>query len=202
MPDQDCKGCQKKRRLILTTVAAGGVGVALGSIPFIASMLPTDLQKALIAPVDVDIGQLEAGSMLTVEWRGQPVWVLYRTAEMMNHLTGHEESLADPLSERGVIPEYCRNAHRSRTERPEILVTIGVCTHLGCSPISKLASGAQDGLPDNWPGGFLCPCHGSTFDIAGRVFKNKPAPDNLYIPPYKYLSDTMIRIGEDETSLG
>lgn len=202
MPEEKSECCCKRRRLIMTTAAVGGVGIAVASVPFIASMLPTDQQKALAAPIDVDISKLSTGESLIVQWRGQPIWILKRSQEMMKQVKGHDEELADPLSERGSLPDYCKNEYRARKEHPEVLVTIGVCTHLGCSPIAKLTPGAQDGLPNDWPGGFLCPCHGSTFDVAGRVFKNKPAPDNLAIPPYRYLSATLIRIGEDEKTAG
>jgi ubiquinol-cytochrome c reductase iron-sulfur subunit len=137
--------------------------------------------------------------MRTVEWRGKPVWVVRRTPEMLASLAKVEGELADPKSERNpkdLTPEYAQNQHRSI--KPEYLVAVGICSHLGCSPITKFETGAQPSLPDNWTGGFLCPCHGSTFDLAGRVFKNKPAPDNLEVPPHMFVSDTMLIIGEDK----
>ena len=135
---------------------------------------------------------------MTVEWRGKPVWILRRTPEMLAGLDTIEDDLLDPASARPMQPEYAHNAHRSI--KPEYLIAVGICTHLGCSPSEKFASGAASGLGERWPGGFLCPCHGSTFDLAGRVYKNKPAPDNLEIPPHYYLSDSRILIGEDEGS--
>ena len=139
----------------------------------------------------------DSGQKMTVEWRGKPVWIVHRTKEELDALPKHDDELADPKSERKTypIPENCKNEWRSI--KPEILVLIGICTHLGCSPSDKFQPGAQPSLPDDWPGGWLCPCHGSTFDLAGRVFKNKPAPDNLEVPPYKFLSDTRLLIGEE-----
>jgi ubiquinol-cytochrome c reductase iron-sulfur subunit len=142
---------------------------------------------------------MQPGEMRTVEWRGKPVWVVRRTPEMLASLATVEGELADPKSARNpkdLTPEYAQNQHRSI--KPEYLVAVGICSHLGCSPITKFETGAQPSLPDNWTGGFLCPCHGSTFDLAGRVFKNKPAPDNLEVPPHMYVSDTMLIIGEDK----
>jgi ubiquinol-cytochrome c reductase iron-sulfur subunit len=147
----------------------------------------------------MDIGGMQPGEMRTVEWRGKPVWVVRRTPEMLASLAKLEGDLADPKSERNpkdLTPEYAQNQHRSI--KPEYLVAVGICSHLGCSPITKFETGAQPSLPDNWTGGFLCPCHGSTFDLAGRVFKNKPAPDNLEVPPHMYVSDTKLIIGEDK----
>jgi ubiquinol-cytochrome c reductase iron-sulfur subunit len=147
----------------------------------------------------MDIGGMQPGEMRTVEWRGKPVWVVRRTPEMLASLAKLEGDLADPKSERNpkdLTPEYAQNQHRSI--KPEYLVAVGICSHLGCSPITKFETGAQPSLPDNWTGGFLCPCHGSTFDLAGRVFKNKPAPDNLEVPPHMYVSDTLLIIGEDK----
>ena len=135
---------------------------------------------------------------MTVEWRGKPVWIVRRTPEQVAELKKNDAELADPQSERKAfpIPAYAKNEHRSL--KPEYLVVVGICSHLGCSPSDKFQMGAQASLPDNWPGGFLCPCHGSTFDLAGRVYKNKPAPDNLEVPPYMFLSDTRLLIGEDK----
>ncbi len=146
-----------------------------------------------------DIAGLKAGEKITVEWRGKPVWIIKRTPEQLAALPGLDPQLADPRSERKpseLTPEYARNENRSI--KPEILVAVGICTHLGCSPSDKFTPGAQPSLPDDWKGGFLCPCHGSTFDMAGRVFKNKPAPDNLEVPPHMYLSETRLLIGEDK----
>ena len=159
---------------------------------------PSERAKAAGAAVEVDISALKPGEKMTVEWRGKPVWIVKRTPEQVESLNKTESQLADPTSERKAypIPAYAKNQHRSI--KPEIFVAVGICTHLGCSPSDKFQTGAQPSLPDDWQGGFLCPCHGSTFDIAGRVFKNKPAPDNLEIPPHMYLSDTKLLIGEDK----
>lgn len=183
-----------RRQLILATAAAGGVAGAITLIPFAASLLPSERAKAAGAPVEVDVSRLAPGEMLTVEWRGKPVWILHRTPEMLTTLKQVEADLADPGSERHQQPEYARNEHRSI--RPEMLVTIGICTHLGCSPSKAFEAGAP-GLGADWKGGFLCPCHGSTFDLAGRVFKNKPAPTNLEVPPHQYLAEGRLLIGED-----
>ena len=160
---------------------------------------PSERAKAAGAPVEVDISSLQPGEMKTVEWRGKPVWILKRSPEMVESLKKTGAQVADPNSERKpdeLTPEYARNEYRSR--KPDVLVAVGICTHLGCSPSVKLQPGAQPSLPDDWVGGFLCPCHGSTFDLAGRVFKNKPAPDNLQVPPHMYVSDTKLVIGKDE----
>ena len=145
----------------------------------------------------MDISNLQPGEKVIVEWRGKPVWILRRTPEMLESLKQTDAEVADPKSERKAYPTpaYAQNEWRSR--KPEFLVVVGICTHLGCSPVDKFQTGPQPSLPDNWEGGFFCPCHGSTFDLAGRVFKNKPAPDNLEVPPYKFLSETKILVGED-----
>ena len=160
---------------------------------------PSERAKAAGAPVEVDIAGLAPGEMKTVEWRGKPVWILKRSPEMLATLKQTDAEVADPNSERKpdeLTPEYARNEYRSI--KPEILVAVGICTHLGCSPVTRFQTGAQPSLPDDWHGGFLCPCHGSTFDLAGRVFKNKPAPDNLQVPRHMYLSDSKLVIGKDE----
>jgi ubiquinol-cytochrome c reductase iron-sulfur subunit len=188
-----------KRNWILTTAAVGGAGAAAVAVPFISSFQPSERAKAAGAAVEVDISALKPGEKVTVEWRGKPVWILKRTPEQLEGLKKTESQLADPKSERKpgeLTPAYARNALRSI--KPELFVAVGICSHLGCSPIDKLQTGAQPSLPDDWEGGFLCPCHGSTFDVAGRVFKNKPAPDNLEVPPHMYLSDTRLLIGEDK----
>jgi ubiquinol-cytochrome c reductase iron-sulfur subunit len=176
--------------------AVGGVATA---VPFVASFAPSERAKAAGAAVEVDISTLKAGEMATVEWRGKPVWILKRTPEQVESLKKTDAKVADPESKRKpdeLTPEYARNQYRSR--KPEVLVAVGICSHLGCSPTAKLESGAQPSLPDDWQGGFFCPCHGSTFDLAGRVYKNVPAPDNLEIPPHMYLSDSKLLIGEDK----
>ena len=176
--------------------AVGGVGVA---VPFVSTFQPSEKAKAAGAPVEVDISSLQEGEKLTVEWRGKPVWIVKRTKEQIAELPALDSQLADPKSLRKpdeFTPAYARNEGRSI--KPEVLVVVGICTHLGCSPVDKFHSGPQPSLPDDWKGGFLCPCHGSTFDLAGRVFKNKPAPDNLEVPPHMYLSDTRLLIGDDK----
>lgn len=185
-----------RRRLIVATAAVGGAGAVTALVPFLSSMLPSERAKAAGAPVEVDISNLASGQMITVEWRGKPVWVFNRSQDMLDSLVQLEEAVADPSSDEKQQPEYCKNPTRSI--KPNVLVAVGICTHLGCSPSSKFKKGAEEGMDANWPGGFLCPCHGSTFDFAGRVYKNKPAPTNLEVPPHTYLSDTRILIGEDK----
>ncbi|QEL64430.1 iron-sulfur subunit of cytochrome bc1 [Oryzomicrobium terrae] len=185
-----------RRRLVVTTAAVGGVGALTALVPFVSSMLPSERAKAAGAPVEVDISKLEPGQMMTVEWRGKPVWIINRTKDMLETLPKLDEAVSDPKSDKVQQPEYCKN--ETRSIKPELLVAVGICTHLGCSPSSKFKHGAEEGMGADWLGGFLCPCHGSTFDLAGRVFKNKPAPDNLVIPPHMYLSDTRLIIGKDE----
>jgi ubiquinol-cytochrome c reductase iron-sulfur subunit len=185
-----------RRRLIMATAAVGGAGAAVTLVPFVASMLPSERAKAAGAPVEVDISKLEPGQMMTVEWRGKPVWIIRRTKEMLDTLAKLKDSVADPESERPMQPEYIKGEHRSI--KPEIMVVVGICTHLGCSPSSKFKPGSDEGMAPDWLGGFLCPCHGSTFDFAGRVYKSKPAPDNLEVPPHMYLSDAHLLIGEDK----
>jgi ubiquinol-cytochrome c reductase iron-sulfur subunit len=190
-----------KRTWLIASGCAGVVGGAFTAVPFVSSLQPSERAKAAGAPVEVDISALKPGEKLTVEWRGKPVWVVRRTPEEVAALAKHDAELADPQSKRKpdeLTPPYARN--EARSIKPEVLVVVGICTHLGCSPSDKFQPGPQPSLPDNWPGGFLCPCHGSTFDLAGRVFKNKPAPDNLQVPPYTYVSDTRLLIGEDKNS--
>jgi ubiquinol-cytochrome c reductase iron-sulfur subunit len=188
-----------RRGLLVATCAAGGVAGLATAGAFVSTFQPSERAKAAGAPVEVDIAGLAPGEMKTVEWRGKPVWILKRSPEMIASLKKTEALVADPDSERNpneLTPEYARNDHRSIKE--EILVAVGICSHLGCSPITKFQPGAQPSLPDDWTGGFLCPCHGSTFDLAGRVFKNKPAPDNLEVPRHMYVGDTKLVIGKDE----
>lgn len=188
-----------KRTWLIASGCAGAVGVGFTAVPFVSSFQPSERARAAGAAVEVDIGALKPGEKLTVEWRGKPVWIIKRTPEQLASLPKLDGQLADPKSLRNpaeLTPEYARNEHRSI--KPEILVAVGICSHLGCSPSDKFQPGAQPSLPDDWTGGFLCPCHGSTFDMAGRVFKNKPAPDNLEVPPHMYLSDTRLLIGEDK----
>lgn len=192
----DCKVDCGRRRLLVATAAIGGVGVAAALVPFVSSMLPSERAKAAGAPVEVDISTLESGQMMTVEWRGKPVWVINRSKDMLESLAKLSDAMLDPKSERLMQPTYCTN--ETRSIKPEVLVAVGICTHLGCSPSSKFKKGVEEGMGDDWLGGFLCPCHGSKFDFAGRVFKSMPAPTNLEIPPHTYLSDTRILIGEDK----
>lgn len=184
-----------RRRLLFATSAAGGAVAVATAVPFVASLTPSERAKAAGAPVEADIGKLAPGEMMTVEWRGKPVWILRRTPEMLESLKSADSLVSDPNSDKQMQPEYAKNEYRSI--KPEFLVVVGICTHLGCSPSSKFKPGAESGISADWPGGFLCPCHGSTFDLAARVFKNKPAPDNLEVPPHKYLSDAKLLIGED-----
>ncbi len=188
-----------RRGVLVATCATGGViGLATAGA-LVSTFQPSEKAKAAGAPVEVDIDGMAPGEMRTVEWRGKPVWILKRSPDMVESLKKTDADVADPKSERApdmLTPEYARNQYRSI--KPEYLVAVGICSHLGCSPTSKITPGAQPNLPDDWKGGFLCPCHGSTFDLAGRVFKNKPAPDNLEVPPHMYLSDNRLIIGKDE----
>lgn len=191
-----------RRFWVTTACAVGGVAGVATAVPFVGSFAPSAKARAAGAPVEVDISTLAPGEMRTVEWRGNPIWILHRTESQLAALASNDAELADPNSNRaGFTPEYAKNEYRSR--RPEIFVCIGICTHLGCSPTPRLENGAQPGLPSSWNGGFLCPCHGSTFDLAGRVFSNKPAPDNLEVPPYEFSPDgTRVIIGVDENHKG
>jgi ubiquinol-cytochrome c reductase iron-sulfur subunit len=159
-------------------------------------MLPSERAKAAGAPVEVDVSALGPGEMMTVEWRGKPVWIINRTDEQLASLQKTDGLVSDPKSEKQMQPKYCQN--ETRSIKPNLLVAVGICTHLGCSPTEKFKTGAESGLGADWPGGFICPCHGSTFDIAGRVYKSKPAPDNLEVPPHMYVSETKLIIGEEK----
>ncbi|WOB07345.1 ubiquinol-cytochrome c reductase iron-sulfur subunit [Piscinibacter gummiphilus] len=190
---------QGRRTWVAIACGAGAVGGVATAVPFVSTFQPSERARAAGAAVEVDISSLKSGEKVTVEWRGKPVWIIKRTPEQLAALPKIDAQLADPKSARKpdeLTPEYARNEHRSI--KPEILVAVGICSHLGCSPSDKFQPGAQPSLPDDWAGGFLCPCHGSTFDMAGRVFKNKPAPDNLEVPPHMYLSETRLLIGEDK----
>ncbi len=186
---------KERRNAIIVTCAVGGAGVAAVAAPFLASFAPSERAKAAGAPVEVDLSSIAPGEKITVEWRGLPVWILRRTKEMLEEVRKADGEVADPKSQRTQYPTppYARNEYRSI--KPEFLITVGVCTHLGCSPSGPFQPGANPQLGND--AGFVCPCHGSTFDLAGRVFKNKPAPDNLPVPPHKYLSDTVVMIGDD-----
>ncbi len=188
-----------KRTWLIATSCVGAVGVAATAVPFASSIEPSERAKAAGASVEVDISAVKPGEKITIEWRGKPVWIIRRTPEQIAALSSVEDELADPKSERKpseLTPEYARN--QGRSIKPDLFVAVGICTHLGCSPSDKFAPGAQPSFPNDWPGGFLSPCQGSTLDMAGRVFKNKPAPDNLEIPPHMYLSDNKLIIGEDK----
>jgi len=186
-----------RRNWIAITCGAGAVGTVATAVPFVSSFSPSERAKAAGAPVQVDISALKPGEKLTVEWRGKPVWILRRTPEQLESLKRTEGLVADPKSDRKQYPtpDYAKNTPRSI--KPEFFVAVGICSHLGCSPTDKFQV-ADATMGADWAGGFICPCHGSTFDIAGRVFKNKPAPDNLEVPPHMYLSDSMLLIGEDK----
>ena len=187
-----------KRTWLIASGCAGAVGGVAVAVPFVSTFAPSERAKAAGAAVEVDVSALRPGEKVTVEWRGKPVWIIRRTPEQLESLKKTEAQVADPNSDRKAYPtpDYAKNQHRSI--KPEFFVGVGICSHLGCSPSDKFTPGAQPSLPDDWNGGFLCPCHGSTFDMAGRVYKNKPAPDNLEVPPHMYLSDTRILIGEDK----
>ena len=188
-----------RRNLLAATCVAGGVVGLSTTVALVSTFQPSEKAKAAGAPVEVDITGMAPGEMRTVEWRGKPVWILARTPAMVASLKTTDAKVADPDSKRNpdaLTPEYARNEHRSI--KPELLVAVGICSHLGCSPSTKFAAGAQPSLPDDWAGGFLCPCHGSTFDLAGRVYKNKPAPDNLEVPRHMFVGTTKLIIGKDE----
>jgi ubiquinol-cytochrome c reductase iron-sulfur subunit len=190
------QGVDNKRRrvLIAATGVVGAVGIGYVAVPFIASLNPSARARAAGAPVEADISKLESGAILRVKWRGKPVWVVNRTEEMLAALPGLDPQLVDPNSDSSIQPEYCKNTTRSI--KPEYLVAVGICTHLGCSPSYRPEVAPPDLGPD-WKGGFFCPCHGSRYDLAARVFQGSPAPTNMVIPKHSYLSDTLIRIGED-----
>lgn len=183
----------RRRFLTLATAGAGAVAAAGVATPLITSWFPSEKAKAAGAPVEVDISKIEEGQLLTAEWRGKPVWIVNRTAQQLKDLPTLEGELVDPKSEAEQQPEYCKNPTRSI--KPQIWVAVGICTHLGCSPTFRPDLAPAD-LGPNWKGGFFCPCHGSKFDLAGRVIKGSPAPSNLVIPPYKYLNDKLILVGE------
>jgi len=188
----------ERRTWLLATGVAGGVAAVATAVPFVSSFAPSERARAMGAAVEVEIGDILPGAMKTVEWRGKPVWILRRTPEMLAALQPPSPDLLDPDSLRDQQPDYARNATRS--VRPELFVAVGICTHLGCSPSTAPAGAGNPSLPADWAGGFFCPCHGSTFDGAGRVFKNKPAPTNLEIPPHQFVGETRLLIGEDARS--
>ena len=189
----------KKRRRFLTGITAGfgAIGGGLAVTPFVLSMTPSERAKNAGAPVHFDYSRIQEGQMVKVEWRGKPVVMLRRTEDMMNGLEKIESHLADPTSLASVQPSYAQNDARADQDKPEMLVMLGVCTHLGCSPVEKLALGPDPEMGEDAQGGFFCPCHGSKFDLSGRVYKNVPATSNMEIPPYKY-DGKVITIGEDD----
>jgi len=188
---------RRRRRLLLrATGAAGGLCALSAAYPFVASMEPSERAKAAGAPVDAQTSGLDEGELRVIAWRGRPVWILRRSPQMVQQLTQHDSLLADPKSVESVQPDSCRNPNRSI--KPEYFVAVGLCTHLGCSPTLRLNAGGAE-LGANWPGGFFCPCHGSKFDLAGRVFRSVPAPTNLVIPPHHYRTETELVIGDDKS---
>ena len=197
-----CTACQcgndldphRRRLLFATSAAAAAAGIAV-TVPFVSTFAPSERARAAGAPVEVDISKLLPGEMMTVEWRGKPVWIINRTSAMLASLEKVAPKLVDPASGQPQQPDYAANAHRSI--KPEIFIAIGICTHLGCSPTEKFQPGVAQGMAPEWDGGFFCPCHGSQFDLAGRVLKNMPAPTNLEIPPHKYLAEARLLIGDD-----
>ncbi len=194
MPDS---GVNKARRRFLTGAATvvGGAGLAAATIPFLASFKPSAKAEAAGAPVEVDVSRLQPGQMVTVEWRGKPVWIVHRSDKMLGFLPELDDRLRDPHSTRAdQQPDYAQNEYRSL--RPEYMVMVGICTHLGCAPTYRPEIAPAD-LGEDWRGGFFCPCHGSRFDLAGRVYKGVPAPTNLEVPPYRFVTDSRILIGED-----
>jgi len=190
---------KKRRNLVVATSVVGGVAGVAAALPFAASMLPSDRARAAGAPVEVDLSKLAPGEMAVIEWRGKPVWVIKRTKEMLDSLKAVTGKLTDPASKSSEQPKYAENEYRS--QKPELMVMEGVCTHLGCSPQLKGAD-AKAEMGGDWAGGFYCPCHGSKFDLAGRVFRGAPAPTNLKVPPYTIVSDTTLLIGEDQEKKG
>jgi ubiquinol-cytochrome c reductase iron-sulfur subunit len=191
-PNPEAVDEQRRRFLLVTSGVLGGIGAACALTPFISSWLPSAKAQAEAAPVQVDLSRLEPGQQATVEWQGKPVWIIRRTKKMLAQLAGHDAQLRDPQSLVEQQPDYAKNQYRSIN--PEYLVLIGICTHLGCAPKYRPD---KNELGPHWPGGFYCPCHGSTFDLAGRVFKGVPAPINLEVPPYRFIDDQTIVIGEE-----
>lgn len=191
--DQD-----RRSFLTIATPATGAVGVAFAAVPFIASWSPSERARAAGAPVEVDLTKLEAGQMVTYVYRKKPVYVVRRTPEMLARLSGHESDLKDAASKSSVQPDYAKN--EARSARPEFLVVEGTCTHLGCLPKARFEAGASPELGNDWPGGFFCPCHGSKFDLAGRVFSGSPASTNLKVPAYSFRDDSTLVIGVDAST--
>jgi len=185
----------RRHFLLVATAAVGAVGAVATAVPFLASWQPSARAKALGGPVEADISKLQIGELMKVEWRGQAIYVVRRSPEMLDKLGEHDAMLRDPQSQESEQPDFAKNAARSL--KPEYLVLVGVCTHLGCAPMAKFRAGDTDVAAD-WPGGFYCPCHGSKFDLSGRVLKDVPAPLNLKVPPYYFSSDATLVIGLDK----
>lgn len=198
MNDQE-KVDKTRRNLVVATSVVGGAAAVGAAIPFVASMLPSERAKAAGAPVEIDLSGLAPGELAIVEWRGKPVWVMKRTQQMLEQIKETDDRVSDPKSQVPQQPAYAKNEFRS--SKPDLMVLVGVCTHLGCSP--QLKSAADKGeMGADWTGGFYCPCHGSKFDLAGRVYKGSPAPINLEVPPYTYVSESTVLIGEDKEKKG
>lgn len=198
MNDQE-KVDKTRRNLVVATSVVGGAAALGAAVPFVASMWPSERAKAAGAPIEVDLSKLVPGELGVFEWRGKPVWVMKRTKEMLDAIKQADPRVTDPNSKVDQQPDYAKNEFRSA--KPELMVLVGVCTHLGCSPKQKTAEDKAE-MGADWGGGFYCPCHGSKFDLAGRVYKGSPAPINLEVPPYAYLSDSTIVIGEDKEKKG
>ena len=197
--NDETKVDKTRRNLVVATSVVGGAAGVVAAAPFVASMWPSERAKAAGAPVEADISRLAPGEMAVIEWRGKPVWIIRRTKEMIESLKAVAPRLTDPASKSSEQPKYAENEYRS--QKPDVMVMEGVCTHLGCSPQMKPAD-AKAEMGGDWAGGFYCPCHGSKFDLAGRVFRGAPAPTNLKVPPYTFLSDNTLLIGEDQEKKG
>ncbi len=197
--NQDAPNRNRRRFLTAATTVVGGIGVAFVAVPFLSYWRPSARAQAAGAPVEVNVSRLEPGQLINVEWRGNPVWIFHRTEDNVNDLEKVEGILRDPESRQDQQPEYARNRHRSR--QPEIMVLVGICTHLGCSPLFY-PEDRPHGMERDWVGGFFCPCHGSYFDLAGRVYTGVPAPLNLVVPPYHFPDENTVLIGEDEPDEG
>jgi ubiquinol-cytochrome c reductase iron-sulfur subunit len=197
--NEEIKVDKTRRNLVVATSVVGGAAGIGAAVPFVVSMWPSERAKAAGAPVEVDVSKLAPGELGIFEWRGKPLWVMKRSKEMLEGIKQVEAKLTDPKSEVPQQPEYAKNDYRSI--KAELMVVIGVCTHLGCSPQMKTAE-AKAEMGGDWTGGFYCACHGSKFDLAGRVYRGSPAPTNLVVPPHMYVSDALLLIGEDEKTKG
>jgi ubiquinol-cytochrome c reductase iron-sulfur subunit len=201
LPAQACKSPlpdAERRNIVLLTAATGGIAAVVTAVPFLSSLAPSERANAMGSAVEANISDIAEGSLKTFEWRGKPVWVMHRSPAMLTNLSSQDAELADPASKKDQQPEYARNRHRSI--KPEYLVALGICTHLGCAPNAVAQGTNNPSLGSDWQGGFFCPCHGSSFDLAGRVFKNVLAPSNLEIPPHHYLTNGTLLIGENGTA--